>query len=99
MVSARLADKRVVGYEQIASRIGCRRTLSEKVEREDVKKILDQAIPNAAGEIVDYCLRKANGPGAYRALTRYIQVAISKAGKKEVVGLRHFRAAEEALMI
>jgi len=100
-VSARMSDKRVgINYEQLASRIGCRRTLCEKIEREDCKKIIEQAIPHPDKDVVDYCLQKANGPGAYRSLVRYLEMAVSKAaGEKENVGLRHFRAAEEALMV
>lgn len=100
-VSSRLADKRIgVNYEQLASRIGCRRTLSEKVRWEDTKKIIHQAIPESNGEVLDYCFQKVNGPGAYRTMMRYIQVATANAeAKKEKVEVKHFREAESVLMV
>jgi DNA transposition AAA+ family ATPase len=100
-VSSRMADKRAgFGYAQIASRIGCRRTLSERVMREDVEKIVGQAIPKATGEIMDYCFAKANSLGHFRSLTRYLQFVVSRAAtRKEPVSLNDFRAAEEALMV
>ena len=99
-VSSRMADKRAVNYAQIASRIGIRRTLSEQISRGDVQKIIEQAIPKATGEITDYCLAKANGPGAFRSVTRYLQFVVSRAAtRQEAVSLNDFRAAEEALMV
>ena len=100
-VSGRWSDKRAgFGYAQIASRIGCRRTLSERVMREDVEKIVQQAIPKASPEILNFCFLKANLPGAFRSLTRYLQFVVSRAAKrKEPVSLNDFRAAEEALMV
>jgi hypothetical protein len=100
-VSSRMADKRAgFGYAQIASRIGIRRTLSERVTREDVQKIVRQALPTATGEIMDYCFAKANSAGAFRTLTRYLQFVVSRAaGRAEPVSLNDFRAAEQALMV
>jgi hypothetical protein len=101
-VSARMSDKRVgVNYEQIASRIGVRRTLSEKVSRDDVEEIIKRAAPgmNLSGEVLDYCWAKANGPGAYRTMMRYLQVACTKAKTRDSVSLKHFKAAEEVLMV
>jgi DNA transposition AAA+ family ATPase len=100
-ISSRLADKRIgINFEQVASRIGCRRTLSEKVRWEDVKKVVHQAIPGGNGEILDYCFQKANAPGAYRTMMRYIQVATANAeAKKEAIDVKHFREAEGVLMV
>ncbi len=99
--SSRLTDKRIgVIYEQVASRIGCRRTLLEKVRWEDVKKIVHQAIPGSNGEVLDYCFQKANGPGGYRSMMRYVQVAQANAeAKKETIDVRHFHEAEGVLMV
>ena len=58
-VSEWMSDRRVgINYEQIASRIGCRRTFSEKVEREDVKKILQNAAPGAPQKWSDTATRR-----------------------------------------
>jgi DNA transposition AAA+ family ATPase len=99
--ASRMSDKRVgMNYEQLASRIGCRRTLPEKVEREDVKKIVSQAIPNAPADIVDFCHEKCNGAGAFRTMTRYLQLATGAATTiGEPISLRHFRGAEKILMV
>ena len=100
-VAARLVDKRVgINYEQLASRVGIRRTLAEKVTRDDVRKILEQAIPNAGDDILEYCCQKANGQGAFRAMTRYMQVALAIAeASREKISLKHFEAAQTELMI
>lgn len=100
-VSSRMADKRAgFGYAQIASRIGCRRTLSERVTREDVEKIVQQAISKPTPEILNFCFSKANLPGAFRTVTRYLQFVVSRAAtRKEPVSLNDFHAAEAALMV
>lgn len=100
-MGARLADKRIgVIFDQLASRIGCRRILSEEVEIDDVEKIVEQVIPRPSEEILNYCHQKANSPGHYRTMTRYLQAATAKAiSKKEPIGLKHFRAAEQTLMV
>jgi DNA transposition AAA+ family ATPase len=100
-VATRLVDKRVgINYEQIASRVGIRRTLSEKIIREDVRRIISQAITNPEDEIIDYCWQKANSPGGYRTMMRYAQVALAMSeARKEIPHLKHFQAAEKELMV
>jgi hypothetical protein len=99
--ASRMSDKRVgLHYAQIASRIGCRRILSEVIEREDVKKILEQGLRNFTGDIFNFCYEKASGPGAFRTMMRYIQMArANAAAAREPVSLKHFQAAQEVLMI
>ena len=50
--------------------------------------------------MVGYCHQKANSPGAYRTMMRYMQVALATASaKKEPLALKHFKRTEEVLMV
>lgn len=86
--------------EQLFSRVGCRRCISDEVPPEDVVAVVDAALGKAATKkIIRYCIERSE-LGGLRIVTRQLKNAARMARLAgEDLSLEHVREAEKTLMV